>query len=150
MTLKLYWEDFSEGTVFDLGPYTLTQAELLEFARKYDPQPFHTDARAAEASIYGGLIASGWHTCAIVMRTLYDQVLSRAASLGSPGVDQLRWLKPVRPGDTLRTRLTVLEARPSQSKPDRGVVRSRWEVFNQTGELVMTMQGVNMYLRHPR
>lgn len=143
----LYWEDFTPGTQFDLGAATVSEQELLDFARKFDPQPIHTDAQAAQQGMYGGLIASGWHTCALVMRTLVDQVLSRAASLASPGIDHIRWLKPVRPGDTLRTRLTVLEARPSSSKPDRGLVRSRWEVQNQHGELVMTMEGMTMYRR---
>jgi acyl dehydratase len=147
MAIELYWEDFVVGTVFELGPRTVSRDEILQFARSYDPQSFHTDEKAAESSIYGGLIASGWHTCALVMRMLYDGMLSRAASLGSPGVDSVRWLKPVRPGDTLHLRLTVLEQRPSKSKLDRGLTRAEWRVFNQQDELVLTMEGINMYLR---
>jgi len=150
MAIELYWEDFVVGRVFELGPRAVSRDEILQFARSYDPQSFHTDEAAAASSIYGGLIASGWHTCAMVMRMVCDGVLSRAASLGSPGVDSIRWLKPVRPGDTLRSRFTVLEQRASTTKPDRGVVRAEWRVLNQNDELVMTMEGVNMYLRrHP-
>jgi acyl dehydratase len=147
VSTKYYWEDLFVGKVIELGPRDVTSEEIIEFARRYDPQPFHTDPEAARHSIYGGLIASGWHTCAIMMRMLYDGVLVRAASLGSPGVDSVRWLKPVRPGDTLRARMTVVEARVSRSKPDRGTIKSEWEVFNQSGELVMTMEGMGMYRR---
>jgi acyl dehydratase len=147
MTAEIYWEDFAIGKVFELGPREVTRQEVLDFARQFDPQSFHTDERAAEQSIYGGLIASGWHTCALVMRMLYDGMLSRAASLGSPGVDEVRWLEPVRPGDLLRVRLITIDTRPSRSKPDRGLVRSKWEVYNQRDQLVMTMEGINMYLR---
>jgi acyl dehydratase len=150
MAIELYWEDFVVGTVFELGPRSLSREEILQFARSYDPQSFHTDEAAAASSIYGGLIASGWHTCALVMRMLYDGMLSRAASLGSPGVDAVRWLKPVRPGDSVRLHFTVLEQRASKTKFDRGIVRAGWRVFNQDDELVMTMEGVNLYRRrHP-
>lgn len=149
MTLKYHWEDLYAGKVIELGPYLLSREEILEFARRYDPQPFHVDETAARQSIYGGLIASGWHTCAVVMRMLYDGLLQHSASLGSPGVDSIRWLRPVRPGDTLRTRMTILATRPSGSKPDRGVINSKWEVFNQNDELVMTMEGMGMYRRRP-
>lgn len=144
---RIHWEDFHAGKEIDLGEYEVTRDEILEFARRYDPQPFHTDEQAAKESIYGGLIASGWHTCAMMMRLLCEAVLLDAASLGSPGVDNVRWLRPVRPGDTLRGRMTIVETRPSRSKPDRGVVRSHWEVFNQEDELVMTMDGHGMYRR---
>ena len=144
---EIYWEDLSEGTVVDLGSREVTREEILEFASKYDPQPFHTDEEAAKASIFGGLVASGWHTCSMMMRLLVDGLLRRAASLGSPGVDQVRWLKPVRPGDTLEAKMEVVESRASKSKPDRGLIRSRWEVRNQDGELVMTMEGMGMYRR---
>lgn len=147
MTAKFYWEDLYVGKVIEFGPRDVTSEEIIEFARRYDPQPFHTDPEAAKHSIYGGLIASGWHTCAMLMRMLYDGVLVRAASLGSPGVDSVRWLKPVRPGDTLRARMTVVEARASRSKVDRGMIKSKWEVFNQNDELVMTMEGMGMYRR---
>jgi acyl dehydratase len=146
---KFYWEDMYAGRVIELGERKVTREEIIEFARQYDPQPFHTDEAAAKQSLYGGLIASGWHTCALMMRMLYDGVLIRAASLGSPGVDSVRWLKPVRPGDALRARMTIVEARPSRSKPDRGTINSKWEVFNQNDELVMTMEGMGMYRRRP-
>lgn len=144
---EIYWEDLPPGTVIDLGSREVTREEILEFARKYDPQSFHTDEEAAKDSIYGGLIASGWHTCAMMIRLLCDTLLLRAASLGSPGIDEIRWLKPVRPGDTLRGRMEVVESRPSRSRPDRGLITSRWEVRNQHGDLVMTMKGVGMYRR---
>lgn len=147
MSRRTHWEDFHADDEIDLGTYEVTREEILEFARRYDPQPFHTDEEAAKESIYGGLIASGWHTCAMMMRLLCDAVLVDAASLGSPGVESVRWLKPVRPGDTLRARMRVLETRASRSKPDRGIIRSRWEVSNQDGETVMTMEGMGMYRR---
>lgn len=147
MSAKYYWEDLPAGKVIDFGPREVERDEIIEFGRRYDPQPFHTDEAAAKQSIYGGLIASGWHTCGIVMRMLYDGLLSRAASLGSPGVDAVRWLKPVRPGDRLHARMTIVEAHASRSKPDRGTIKSKWEVFNQNDELVMTMEGVGMYRR---
>lgn len=143
----MYWEDLPEGTELELGSREVPREEIVEFASRYDPQPFHIDEEAAKDSIYGGLIASGWHTCAMTMRMVCDGLLRRAASLGSPGVDSIRWLRPVRPGDRLRTRMTVLEARASRSKPDRGIVKSLWEVHNQSDELVMTMEGIGMYRR---
>ena len=144
---EVYWEDLPVGTVIDLGTRRVTRDEIVEFARKYDPQSFHTDEEAAKDSIYGGLIASGWHTCVMMIRLLCDTLLLRAASLGSPGIDEIRWVRPVRPGDTLHARMEVIESRASRSKPDRGLVKSRWEVRNQTGEVVMTMAGVGMYRR---
>ncbi len=147
MSGKVYWEDFSVGQVIKLGMRAVPREEIIEFARRYDPQPFHTDEEAAKNSIYGGLIASGWHTCALMMRLLYDGLIKRAASMGSPGIDNIRWLKPVRPGDTLRAQMTIMETRASASKPDRGLIKSNWEVFNQNDELVMTMVGVGMYRR---
>jgi acyl dehydratase len=145
----LYFEDFAVGTVFELGQRTLAEDEVLAFARAYDPQPFHTDPEAAARSIYGGLIASGWQTCAVVMRLMCDAYLLRAASMGSPGVDEVRWLAPVRPGDTISARMEVVEARGSASKPDRGVVRSRWTATNQDGTTVLTMLGMGMFRRRP-
>jgi acyl dehydratase len=147
MDAEIFWEDLPVGKVIDLGTREVPREEIIEFARRYDPQPFHTDEAAAKKSIYGGLIASGWHTCAMMMRLLYDGLLKRSASLGSPGVDSVRWLKPVRPGDVLRARMTVTEARASTSKPDRGIIKSQWQVFNQNDELVMTMEGMGMYRR---
>ena len=149
MSAPVWFEDFTPGLVRTLGRYTITAEEIVEFASKYDPQPFHTDPGKAKASIYGGLIASGWMTCAIAMRMVCDDYVLKAASMGSPGVDQIRWKQPVRPGDVLHLRLTVLEAKASQSKPDRGIVRSLWEMFNQRDELVMTLEGMGMYRRHP-
>ena len=146
-TPEVYWEDLPVGTVIDLGAHDVSKEEILEFARKYDPQWFHTDEEAAKDSIYGGLIASGWHTCAMMIRLLCDSLLLRAASLGSPGIDEIRWIRPVRPGDTLRGRMEVIESRASKSKPDRGLVKSRWEVRNQADEVVMTMEGMGMYRR---
>jgi acyl dehydratase len=145
--IKYYWEDFPVGKVMDLGTCQVTREEVIEFASRFDPQPFHVNEEAAKASIYGGLIASGWHTTGMTMRLMCDGYLLESASLGSPGVDQVRWLKPVRPGDTLTARMTVLESRASTSKPDRGTVTSRWELFNQKGELVMTMEGMGMFRR---
>lgn len=146
---RYYFEDFKPGEVQPLGEYTLSKDEILAFARQYDPQPFHVDEVAAEHSIYGGLIASGWNTCAIAMRMMCDAYLLQAASMGSPGVDEIRWLKPVRPGDTLRGERATLSVKPSQSKPDRGVVHSEWRIYNQQGELVMTMRGMGLFGRRP-
>jgi acyl dehydratase len=145
----LYFEDFPPGDVRESPARTVTRDEIVAFAREFDPQPFHTDEAAAKATIYGGLIASGWHTVAIYMRLMWDSYLKETSSLGSPGVDEVRWLKPVRPGDTLRARFTVLEAVPSRSKPDRGIVRSLSEVFNQHGEVVMTLRGLGLFGRRP-
>ena len=144
---RYYWEDFPAGTVREFGGLTLSQEEIVRFARQYDPQPFHVDEEAASRSVFGGLIASGWQTCALAMRMMCDAYLLDAASAGSPGVENIRWLLPVRPGDTLRVRLTVLEARVLQSKPHIGLVRNKWEVFNQKDEQVMLMEGYGMFLR---
>ena len=131
------------------GSHEFTSESIIEFARAYDPQAMHTDPEQARSSIYGGLIASGWHTAAIYMRLLVDAVIGGSESLGSPGIENLRWLKPVRPGDTLTARFTVLEARPSRSKPDWGVVRSRGEMLNQDGEVVMQLEATNFFGRRP-
>jgi acyl dehydratase len=147
MQHKLYWEDFKVGDTAPMGEKVVDQDEVIAFARAYDPQPFHIDEEAARKSMFGGLIASGWHTCGMVMRMMCDSYLNDAASLGSPGVDNVRWLKPVRPGDTIRATRFVVETRVSQSKPDIGIVKSRWEVHNQHGELVMTMEGIGMFRR---
>jgi acyl dehydratase len=144
-----YWEDFPVGTTLEIGSRTVSRDEILEFAERYDPQPFHVDEDAARRSLYGGLIASGWQTCALTMRMMCDAYLLGAASLGSPGVEDVRWLAPVRPGDVLKGRMTVVEARPSRSKPDRGSIRCLWEVHNQEGRLVLTMQGWGMFARRP-
>ncbi len=138
-----YFEDYPEGAVQEFGSIRVEKEELIDFAQRFDPQPFHTDPEAAKQSIYGGLIASGWHTAAIMMRLCVEHYLSRVASLGSPGVDELRWLKPVYPGDELSVRVTILEATRSRSKPDRGLIRSYVEVLNQRREVVMSMKALN-------
>jgi acyl dehydratase len=144
-----FLEDFAVGEVIELGSCSVTQEEIVEFARRYDPQPFHVDEEAAKASNFGGLIASGWHTASMFMRLFVDRVLAGGATLGSPGIDEIRWPRPVRPGDVLTARVAVLDAVPSRSKPDRGHVRIRYEVHNQAGETVMTMVGVSIYRRRP-
>jgi acyl dehydratase len=144
-----YFEDFAEGDTVELGSFTYTEQQIVDFARDYDPQPMHTDPDAARDSIYGGLIASGWQTATSYMRLLVDEIMRDSASVGSPGIDRLRWLKPVRAGDTLRSRFTVLEARPSNSRPDWGIVRSRGEVLNQKDEVVMDVEAVNFFGRRP-
>ena len=144
-----YFEDFVEGETLDLGAFSYTEQEIVDFARAYDPQPMHTDPEAARRSIYGGLIASGWQTATSYMRRLVDQLMRDSASVGSPGLDKLRWRAPVRPGDVLRARFTVLEARPSNSRPDWGIVRSRGEVLNQNDQLVMDVEAVNFFGRRP-
>lgn len=146
----LYLEDFEPGSVHAAGSVQVSEAAILEFATRYDPQPFHVDAEAAQATIYGGLIASGWHTVALTMRLLVDHVFSGAASMGSPGIDEVRWPRPVRPGDTLSPRVTVLETRVSRSRPDRGVIRYRVDVDNQDGEPVMSMVGASFVGCRPR
>lgn len=145
--VEIYFEDFQVGQVYELGSYTVSEEQILTFAREFDPQPFHVDRALAAESIYGGIIASGLHTASIFMRLLYDGLLCRSASMGSPGQDELRWLRPVRPGDTLTARGTVEELIPSKSKPDRGLVRKSYEVLNQHGEKVMTMRGLGMFGR---
>ncbi|HWH06488.1 MAG TPA: MaoC family dehydratase [Gaiellaceae bacterium] len=134
-----HFEDFEPGEVLELGHHTVTEAEIVAFAEQWDPQPFHVDPEAAAASAFGGLVASGWHTGALWMRLYVDAVLQDAASMGSPGIEELRWLAPVRPGDTLHARLTVLEATPSARSPDRGTIRSRGEMVNGDGTIVLSM-----------
>ena len=132
-----YFEDYRPGTVIEGGAIAVSESDIVEFARRYDPQTMHTDPMAAEHGHFGGLIASGWHTAALMMRLFAAHFLSPASSLASPGIDELRWLKPVRPGDVLSLRVTVTEARRSRSKPDQGIVRSLVEVLNQRGEVVL-------------
>ena len=142
-----YFEDFQVGQVHELGSHQVTREEILAFARQFDPQPFHIDEDAARDSHFGGIIASGWHTAALCHRLLVKGVLEDSASMGSPGVDELRWLRPVRPGDTLSARIEVLEVTPSRSKPDRGSLRTRMEVRNQQGEVVMTEGAAILFRR---
>mgnify|MGYP000524709655 FL=1 len=132
------FEDFEAGQVYELGSRTVTEDEIVAFAREWDPQPFHLDPEAARESVFGGLIASGWHSGAMWMRMYVDTMLGPAAR-GSPGVEELRWLAPVRPGDTLSGRLTVLDVAPSATRPDRGTVRIRGEMVNQDGVTVLAM-----------
>jgi acyl dehydratase len=141
-----YFEDYIPDSVYEYGSITISRQEILEFASKFDPQPFHTDPEAASHGPFGGLIASGWHTAGVMMRLFADHYVSRVASLGGPGVDELRWLKPVRPGDSLCIRVTVLESKRSRTKPDRGLVRSLVEVFDQEGDPVMSLKVMNMLL----
>ncbi len=140
-----YFEDYVAGSVYEFGSVTVEQDEVIAFARRFDPQVFHVDPESAKKTIYGGLIASGWHTAGLMMRLFADHYLSKVASLGSPGVDELRWNKPVRPGDELSIRVTVQETKRSRSKPDRGIVHSFIEVMNQNREVVMSMKAVNFF-----
>jgi acyl dehydratase len=144
---KYHWEDFKVGDTSPIGEVVVKKDEIIAFAKAYDPQPFHIDEEAAKRSMYQGLIASGWLTVGLVMRMMVDSYLRDSASLGSPGVEQIRWLKPVRPGDKIRGQRTVLETRASQSRPEMGIVKTRWEVFNQSDDLVMTMEGYGMFKR---
>jgi acyl dehydratase len=141
-----FLEDYEPGSVHEFGAITVEQEDIVEFARRFDPQIFHTAPEAAERTIYEGLIASGWHTASLMMRLFVDHYLSGVASLGSPGVDELRWVKPVRPGDRLSLRVTVEETRRSRTKPDRGILISFIEVINQKGKVVMSMKAVNILL----
>ena len=139
-----YFEDYVPGITYEYGPIAVTEAEVIEFAKKYDPQYIHTDAEKAAAGPFGGLIASGWHTAALMMRLYADNYVSSVAAIASPGVDELRWIKPVRPGDSLWIRVTATESRRSRSKPHLGLLRVMVEVFNQHKELVMTVKTLNL------
>lgn len=138
-----YFEDFHVGDTFELGSKQVTEEEIITFAKEFDPQSFHTDPERAKDSIFGSLAASGWHTTAIFMRLFVDGLLSNTASIASPGVDEVRWLRPVRPGDVVRGRFTVVETRPSKGRPNMGILWSLCEMFNQDDELVMSMKGVH-------
>lgn len=144
---KYFFEDFVPGSTWEIQGPTMTEKDMVEFGSKYDPQPFHADPEAAKHSRFGGLIASGWHTVALCMRMMCDSYLLDSAGLGSPGVDKVRWIQPVRPGDSLRMRMTVLTATPSRTKPDRGALLNRWEIFNQNDEQVMVMEGYGIMAR---
>ena len=143
----LYFEDFTVGRRFESPSFAVTEAEIVEFARRYDPQPFHLDADAARQSPYGGLIASGLHTLTLTFRLFLETGALAASSLGSPGLDEIRWLLPVRPDDTLRVVVEVAAARPSSSKPDRGIATLRYQAFNQHGQIVLTMTGHQLLRR---
>lgn len=145
--MRLFWEDFLPGQVFEHGSRTLGEDEIIRFAREWDPQRYHTDPEAARTTPFGGLIASGWQSCAVAMRLMCDAYLLETSCVGSPGIDEIRFLKPVRPGDTLRFRSTVLESTPSRSRPDRGTITFRWELLNQNGEIALSMLGKQFYLK---
>ena len=146
---KYWFEDFTPGWTFENGPRTLTAAEIVAFAREWDPQTFHTDEVRARETPFGGLIASGWHTAGVAMRLMCDGYLLESSCVGSPGIDELKFLQPVRPGDVLRFRSTVLEAAASKTKPNRGTVTFRWEIVNQRGEVALSMIGKQLFLRRP-
>ena len=141
-----WFEDYVPDTVHDLGSVVVDEQEIIAFARQFDPQPFHLDKERARKSAFGGLIASGWHTASMTMRLIVDHYLSEISSEGSPGIDELRWLRPVRPGDQLTVRVTILEARRSKSRPERGIVRSHTETLNQDGDVVMHLTS-NIFIR---
>jgi acyl dehydratase len=149
MSFRYYWEDFPVGRSFEYGSRTLTEEEIIRFAADWDPQRFHTDPLAAKATPFRGLVASGWHTGCVLMRLMCDAYLNEASCIGSPGIEEWRFALPVRPGDTLRFRSTVLESRLSASKPDRGIVKFRWELLNQRDEVAVLMVGTQFYLRRP-
>ena len=144
-----YWEDHELGRKYPLGSVAFTEQEIVDFARLYDPQGFHVDAAAAQASPFGGIIASGWHVTAKLMRLFVDNYIDKRTALGSPGLDEIRWLKPVRPGDTLTAWVECAAKVPSRSKPGIGVIHEHWGATNQKGELVLTVKGINMVQRRP-
>lgn len=148
--IKYYWEDMHPGDVRDLGTISPTREEIIAFASQFDPQPFHLDDEAAKASVFGALCASGWHTCSMAMRLMVTNFLHHAASLGSPGLENVKWLKPVLPGDILRLEHSIVETRPMSKRPDVGLVRTEWDMFNQHGDKVLHMEGWGMFRRrHP-
>jgi len=147
MAIRWYWEDLEPGSVRDLGSVTPTAQEIHDFASKFDPQPFHLDEEAGRRSVFGALCASGWHTCSMAMRLTVDNFLNESSSMGSPGLENIRWLKPVFAGDTLKLTHRVTESRPLNSKPDIGLVRAIWEMHNQRGEQVLHMEGYGMFRR---
>ena len=149
MARQWYFEDFYPGQEIDLGERSVSEEEIVAFARQFDPQPFHVDRDAARASIYGGVIASGWHTCSLMMRMVVDGLMASSSSMGSPGLDGVRWLRPLRAGDTIRVRYLTTQVKASNSKPDRGVVWSTWTATNQHGEEICTIEGMGMFGRRP-
>jgi acyl dehydratase len=146
----IWWEDFNKGEILEMGSHTFTAEEIVDFARRFDPQPIHLDHEAAKHGFFGSLTASGWHTCAVAMRLKCDSYLNQSKALGSPGMEEIRWLTPVRAGDTLRYTRSVLESRPSASRPGVGLVKQRWEAFNQRGEKVMSAVGWGMFGMRPK
>lgn len=144
---KLYWEDFTPGRIMEYGPRRVTREEILDFAAEFDPQPFHIDEAAARATMLGGLCASGWHSCCILMRMMADGFVLNSSSMGAPGIDEVRWLLPIRPGDDLTLRATVLSARTSGSRRDMGFVNILLELHNAVGKPVMTLKAPLMFGR---
>ena len=150
MSILYHWEDLQPGQVLDLGSISPTKEEILAFAQQFDPQYFHLDEEAAKASVFGGLCASGWHTCSMAMRLMVTNFLQQSTSLGSPGLENVKWLKPVFPGDILHLRHQIVESRPMRSRPDVGLVRTNWDMNNHKGEPVLHMEGWGMFRRrHP-
>lgn len=148
MSAPVYFEDFTVGSSHEFGGYTVTEEEIIEFASKYDPQPFHLSEEAGKNTLFGGLCASGWHTCAMTMRMVVDHIpAGESQSLGSPGLDELRWTRPVFPGDTLRVKSTVVDKRESRSRPEMGTIFMSNEVYNQNDELVLSFKPIVMYRR---
>jgi acyl dehydratase len=144
---ELYFEDFAPGTVTEFGPRILTRDEIVTFAAEFDPQPMHLDEAAAGASMLGGLAASGWHSCCVLMRMLSDHLLSRSSFLGAPGIEEVRWLAPVRAGETIMARATVLETRASRSRPEMGFVKFLFELVDASGTKLMTLTVSPMFGR---
>jgi acyl dehydratase len=142
-----FWEDMATGQVRDLGTISPTREDIIAFASQFDPQPFHLDDEAGKASVFGGLCASGWHTCSMAMRLMVTNFLHETSSLGSPGLENIKWTKPVYPNDTLRLQTTVLETKAMGRRPDVGTTRNLWEMFNQHGEKVLQMEGWGMFRR---
>lgn len=145
--IRYYWEDLKPGSVRELGSVTVSSEEIKDFAEQFDPQPFHIDEAAGKRSIFGNLCASGWHTCALAMKLTVENFLNESSSMGSPGLESLRWLKPVYPGDTLSLKHRITESRPLRKRREIGLVRSVWEMSNQNGETVMQMEGYGMFRR---
>ncbi|WP_338873573.1 MaoC family dehydratase [Myxococcus stipitatus] len=144
-----YFEDFQPGDASEAGPYVISREEIIAFAKQFDPQPFHLSDEGGREGIFGGIIASGWHTASICHKLVVEHLLKGSASLGSPGLDELKWLRPVRPGDALTARFEVISTTPSRSKPDRGAIKFRFEVRNQSGEVVMTEIANALFSRRP-
>ena len=148
--ITYFWEDMAVGQVRDLGTISPSREDIIAFASQFDPQPFHLDDAAGAASVFGGLCASGWHTCSMAMRLMVTNFLQQTSSLGSPGLENIQWKKPVYPNDTLRLQTTVLETKPMGRRPDVGMTRKLWEMFNQHGDKVLHMEGWGMFRRrHP-
>jgi acyl dehydratase len=139
-----YFEDYAAGATFLFGPIEVEEAEVISFARRFDPQSIHIDPALAQAGPFKGIIASGWHTIGLMMRLIVEHFLSSVASLASPGVDEVRWVQPVRPGDQLHLRVSILETRPSRSKPDRGLIIANMEAINQNGDIVCSFKAMNL------